>query len=332
MNKTQVYLLISLSFFFFSCDEENASSKKNNVEVPEWTVWDLSKYNWDNSYVLNIQKTNDGKIWFSYDNYMLYIENEEVNLHVGGDTTFYEWITDFHVENKDSILVRLDGGRGIYSFNGYNWHMFEENSKIEYKGIEKFQDSYWIATFSAWNPYGIFLYKNNKLEKTELGGFAYSLKNFNDEELILGFNGSVAIVEDGIIEVFNIPGNYEIGPITALERMSSGDLWVGDYLSKIIKYSNGTWELIGIPQGFLIYESDVPQYNEIVGIESDNHGNVWIATERSGLIKYDGENWIHLTPENSNLPSEKMGFLFFDDLTGLLWIGGEDFIARHNPN
>ncbi len=60
--------------------------------------------------------------------------------------------------------------------------------------------------------------------------------------------------------------------------------------------------------------------NYIVDITQDKQGCVWIATE-SGLNRFDGHNFTTYTTRNSNLVSNELNTLLFDEEQNILWIG-----------
>ena len=72
--------------------------------------------------------------------------------------------------------------------------------------------------------------------------------------------------------------------------------------------------------------------NYVTAIEIDQEGNLWIGTGNNypfgnidkggGLVKFDGINWAVFDTSNSNLPSNDITSLLFDDHHNL-WIGTE---------
>jgi ligand-binding sensor domain-containing protein/DNA-binding response OmpR family regulator/nitrogen-specific signal transduction histidine kinase len=60
--------------------------------------------------------------------------------------------------------------------------------------------------------------------------------------------------------------------------------------------------------------------NYIVDITQDGEGCIWIATE-SGLNRFDGYNFTTYTTRNSDLVSNELNALLFDEKQNTLWIG-----------
>lgn len=63
--------------------------------------------------------------------------------------------------------------------------------------------------------------------------------------------------------------------------------------------------------------------NNIQGIAQDHKGYVWLATE-NGLNRFDGYHFSVYNRSNSDLPGNIFGKLYYDSLSNILWIGGEN--------
>lgn len=62
--------------------------------------------------------------------------------------------------------------------------------------------------------------------------------------------------------------------------------------------------------------------NYIVDIIQDGQGFIWIATE-SGLNRFDGKNFTIYTKNNSNIVSNELNTLLFDEEENSIWIGSQ---------
>lgn len=60
--------------------------------------------------------------------------------------------------------------------------------------------------------------------------------------------------------------------------------------------------------------------NSVVDIAQDRQGCIWIATE-AGLNKFDGYNFSVYTKKNSELLSDELNTLLFDEKENILWVG-----------
>jgi signal transduction histidine kinase/ligand-binding sensor domain-containing protein/DNA-binding response OmpR family regulator len=66
--------------------------------------------------------------------------------------------------------------------------------------------------------------------------------------------------------------------------------------------------------------------NYVLDIAQDKQGFIWIASE-SGLSRFDGKNFITFDESTSELISNTLNTLFYDDEENILWIGSKEGIS-----
>jgi len=86
--------------------------------------------------------------------------------------------------------------------------------------------------------------------------------------------------------------------------------WIGCYLGYVVELDGKSWNSIEIPQAWNIFN-----------IQVEKNGNIW-ACHDVGLSKYNGNEWIHFTPYNSQIPRSFIASIAFD-YSGFKWLGTE---------
>ena len=67
--------------------------------------------------------------------------------------------------------------------------------------------------------------------------------------------------------------------------------------------------------------------NYVTNITQDKQGYIWIATE-SGLSRFDGRNFTTYTDNDSDLISNALNVLLYDEEENALWIGRKDGLSK----
>ena len=106
----------------------------------------------------------------------------------------------------------------------------------------------------------------------------------------------------------------------------SSSKFKGSYTGKLFRDSkNNLWLnsdiMIEIKDNNWIYHYPQNNHVEIMrfnSINEDSFGNLWLGSYAHGLIKYDGAEWISINTDNSNITTNNVGDIEFDQ-KGNIW-------------
>ncbi len=128
----------------------------------------------------------------------------------------------------------------------------------------------------------------------------------------------------------NVPGDSTtIGYNQALQILEdkNGDLWLALARGGISRYDRATGRFRNYP----FTRKMNPSNASVTGLYFDRKGQLWAGVSMNGIVRLDVETgdfeqYDLLTVENSphlnaeNIPAENVGYRFFEDETGKLWV------------
>ncbi|MDD5582601.1 MAG: two-component regulator propeller domain-containing protein [Candidatus Marinimicrobia bacterium] len=140
----------------------------------------------------------------------------------------------------------------------------------------------------------------------------------SQNRLWAGTQEGIAIYDKGEWQIFNnensgLPGNL----INCIKSDVHNTVWIGTSGSGLASFDEITWDVYKRTDG-------LPS-NIVNDIMFDKNHHVWIATS-NGLGFFDGSSWIKYNTSNTELPSNNLNVLAYDDRTleDIVWIGTND--------
>lgn len=203
---------------------------------------------------------------------------------------------------------------GVVKYDGKDFTFFDANQLTNlndyYRLItEDCNSNIWVTSGSGLLKYDGFewkLFKYPAQFNNDITGLTSDLMG----NIWMGSNLGDLIKFDGL--------NYSVYPAAQYslpkERISSMTSYGNNVL---ITYSKNQSVIISINSKLskknLLYERLESPFNDIYCIRKNNNGNLWIGSVSNGLARFDGEKWKIFNSENSELPSNSITSISFDN-------------------
>lgn len=272
-----------------------------------------------------VKVSNDGSIWIA-------IENEGIYKYDGSSFTNYNtsnsclptntiYAIDFDSDNK----IWLATNEGLILFNSSNCTAYQpiENDKALLT-LECDEDgSIWCGTISG------KLLKFNGTDFLTIGLSNSPLKSNYAAPLLYDAENNIWIgTQENIVKktLSGLFSEFERSGFAAIQN-DIGDIWIGfiegdTCMLKITGDENIVLDSLNSPFS--------TNHNAVASsFAFDNVGNLWISTRYNGLFKYDGTNFTNFTTDNSDIPSNEVTNIVFDDDNNL-WGGSAKGLFKFN--
>lgn len=165
--------------------------------------------------------------------------------------------------------------------------------------------------------------------------FVTCLLRARDGVLWVGSKKGLVRLRDGIPERFSlsVPGNVE-PTIRTLTQTADGSIWVGTMGAGLHRISEKGLEVSRVresdPNGTGLDTDDINFIQEV------RPGYLWVGTATHGIIAYDVKLKLSkLIQHDPAIPSSfanVTGGVAFRDRAGMIWVGSQRGISRHDPN
>jgi ligand-binding sensor domain-containing protein len=289
----------------------------DNSDLPENSVFSIEIDAQDNIWLGLFHKglmKFDGTNWKKYD----LINSGIVNNHVtsiASDVNSNTWISCHSVLSQfDGINWTLYDQTNFEILDSYFNRVYDDRSRAIWTGSDLLISFYKDKNY--WGAYNINnLHKGNHAKIDKEGNIWLSgnegLCKFDGQNWTI-FNKDNSPLPSNAIRELAIDDNNNLWLSTVPVSLNESGL--------LMKYDGVNWET---------YYTCHQLRHWISGLEIDQSGNIWIGImDRSrvgieyggGLKKFDSKNWISYDIYNSDLPSNSVVDIAFDDDENL-WIG-----------
>ncbi|THU40130.1 response regulator [Niastella caeni] len=296
----------------------------------------------------NIVKGNNGRYWFLYDNFDLY-------LYSGAEKTAKPFTQKLNINSSDkitSVNETKDGKLWLVCQNGLLQQYDLNTDKTIFSGfpirhLDKgdnlnnlFVDSegdVWVSCYT----YGAFLFrpKNGEVKAFNESSYPSKLSSHLVSQIVQDNNGIIWVSTDhGGVTLIDKTNNFRTSylmndpkdqkslsqnTITTSYKDDNGIIWLGTY-KQGVNYFNGN--VVQFPH-YRHQESNTRSlpFDDVNRFVEDKRGNIWIGTNGGGLIYFDRKNNTFKQylndPKNTNSLSSNVIVSLCIDHNDILWIG-----------
>lgn len=264
---------------------------KTTGETISWTVPISNEYNYTERYASSISFDSNGLAWIICSGPLPYL------VTFDGVNTWEEiplpnsWVSDLIIDKEDKVWLSTIGGLSEYT--GTGWIEYNSsNTELPYSAINALavdnQNNKWLS-YSFDGMYGP----------------GYIAKYDNQHFITYPFDSQ------------SIIWSIDISP--------SGTLWMGTWISGLIKFDGTNWE---------VYNPSIPGLpaNSFEYVKVEGESIIWISpTIGIGLIRFDGVNWETFNTDNSILPSNNINSILIEE-NGTKWVGTDNGLISFTGN
>ncbi|THU40169.1 response regulator [Niastella caeni] len=298
--------------------------------------------------IIDIEKGNNGRFWFLYDQLDLYLySSNEKSVK-----PFRPHFTFNPSAKITSVKETKDGKLWLVYQNGFLQEYDIKENKIVFSStavqkLEKKTMPYNLFVDSdgdiwLWHyTYGALLFnaQSNSVRPFNEKSFPSRLSSNLVSQIVQDNKGLIWVATDhGGVTLIDKKNNFRTSyllndtkdpqslshnSINALYKDDIGIIWLGTY-KQGVNYFNGN--IVQFPH----YHHQASnarslQYDDVNRFVEDKQGNIWIGTNGGGLIYFDRKNntfkqYLH-DPNNANSLSNNVIVSLCIDHKGLLWIG-----------
>jgi ligand-binding sensor domain-containing protein len=329
-------------------------------EIPYWQLTDEEGLPGNTIYY--ILQDDDGYIWAGtnvglcrYDgrNFTIFnhpnLDDKEI-LHIQKDFNnriwFHNLSGDFgYVENEQVVLVDSIGNQEVGIVKMFVWTQNdlwiganEKASNINFLQKFSFDSSFQLIDQKKWDNEGVYFIESYK------DGVSFMSKVTGQPNLLKTGDSSINIIDFPNIlpqtrKIFQVyPAVQKVNYVSESakkfrffneQKKVVHEHQLSHRISNIFYFDDRYLFLCNAAGGFFKY--DLVDYSYQFFLEKftvnyllkDKEGNFWIGTEEEGLLVAPNLKAKHFTPENSELPMEKIYSMTKDEATGQIVIGFE---------
>ncbi|MBD3373661.1 T9SS type A sorting domain-containing protein [candidate division KSB1 bacterium] len=275
---------------------------------------------------------HDNTLWAGASGGLIKYDGDTWTWYDRGNSDLPGALSSLAVDSKNHVWVGTKYGLGIGEFDGFCWKNYNVSNSplsghwIEFIAVDE-NDNKWIVSrnwrgeyilqkFGAdgWNRY---ITSNSVLRSNRI----HEIKIDIDNNIWIATKGLVKFDQTNwvLYDPFNQP-EVVLKTILNIDFDQTGVGWISS-INKVVKYKESIFTdpvSIGVGIGFINALILDPQGNLWLGGEV-HYGGPGYAGVGGGLVKYDGSDAIQYTTSNSELPSNTIWALAWDD--GSVWIG-----------
>ncbi len=265
--------------------------KSSGVTLLSYTIPISAQYNDSDRYASAIVLDNNGSAWIKCIGPVPYLET------FNGEKSWVEiplpsvWCSGLIVDHNNKVWVSTY--LGLHEYDGTDWIDYNaSNTELPYSAVN-----------------------------------ALAVDNQNNKWLSISFDGlygpGYLVKFDG--QQFSICPDVAYTVIWSIDVSSNGTVWMGTWLSGLIKFDGTNWE---------VFNPSIPGLpaNSFQNVTVEDESVIWLSpANASGLIRFDGENWTTFNTDNSMLPSNTINSILVDE-NGTKWVGTDKGLISFRGN
>ena len=226
---------------------------------------------------------------------------------LAADSTGTIWFSQLHSENDDL---------GLISYDGNSWSIYDtSNSNLPSNRIPFIEVAesgiVWLGTDS-----GLVSFQDQEMEVYNTANSG--IINNNISSICAGDNGALWLgagrdlcnYTDGVWAEYAVGSDWLQGTPVLASARTLNDVWIASYSSswqtQIEHYNGINWE---------VYTSEDIGWTAgtITCLSFDHESNLWVGSDSAGLAVFDGVSWNAYNTHNSNIPSDEINDIKFDN-------------------
>ena len=269
--------------------------------------------------ILAILEDHAGRLWVGTDKGLIEIDQEQHARVFGiADGLRDAGIRALLEDRNGKIWVATATG-GLHRFDGTDFESIQPSSSQIVDPISTMYEDHdgtvWFGTETG----GLYRKSGDHFDvvapgrATRFGGSLYAFTRDRDGNLWIATygRGIRSRLRDGVISAPD--GNHALSvDVRSLYEDNEGSLWVGSSGNGLLRFRDGKFVPLGIPEGL--------QGNVAWSITPRAAGGIWVGTD-AGVSNYVGGAFQHFTPPKGFETVRVRSLL--EDRKGALWVGSD---------
>lgn len=242
-----------------------------------------------------------------------------------GVASGFDYVSRITISGNNAWVSSKFGG--VFFKSGSNWTVYNKTttsngiaSNETYGTAIDSKGNLWVATYSGLakdslskSIWKVFNTTNSTTMPTE-NLYDVCIDGFNNKWIATWGQGLLKLKDTTWTSFTTLNSGIPSDTINRIIKDNSGNLWIAT-TNGLAKFDGNTWTVFNktTNPGKILY-------NRINDVDVDTDGNIYIATER-GLTMYYNGAWYSMWSLNSNIPSNAITAVTFDESSDKLWIG-----------